>query len=330
MKSNKQIYFSLCILGGMLLGGCSSVPQFKPSEFTAAPKIEKEIKIINAADAVSDASFKYSPDPAIMKAYKTFITKGNMNIINTKGFIAYPFSSDFQPIISAQPLQAVDIQLEPGEQIMPKGIAMGDTQRWTYSILMSYNDGMPVQHIIFKPKDWNIATNIIVGTSKRTYHFGLVSTKDSPVKQVKFWYPEEMQKKADEFISKQEINSGDSNNSTDSSSIIADVPNINIHNLNFNYSMSGDDPTWQPIRIFSDNAHTYIQFPPNVENQDLPVLYVYKNSDKQLVNYRVKGPYFVVDGVFSQMVLILGRPGYFFNLIDDRQEAVYITNNKLA
>jgi len=319
-----------------LLAACATKGDYNPSDFAPVPKVVPETKVINAADSVNKDAFNYTPDPAIMAAYKKYITEGKMEVVNTTGFIAYPFSADFQPIIPSQPLQAVDIELEPGEQIQPNGIAMGDTQRWTYTILPSYNNGLPVQHIIFKPKDWNIATNIIVGTNMRTYHFGLVSSKEADVKQVKFWYPEEMQEKANTYLAEQQeenpitTTSGKRTGGGNNSSIIDDVPNVNIHTLNFDYAMSGDEPTWKPIRIFDDGVHTYIQFPPEISNQDLPVLYVYKNSDKQLVNYRVKGNYFVVDGTFPQLVLILGRPGYFFNLFDDRQQAVYIQNNKLS
>ncbi len=331
---NYKHLVSLTLVCG-IFSACATKGAYNPSNFAPVPKVEKETKIINAADSVNSSTFDYNPDPAIMAAYKKYVSEGKMDVVNTKGFIAYPFSADFQPIIPSQPLQAVDIELEPGEQIQPNGIAMGDTQRWTYSILPSYNNGRPVQHIIFKPKDWNIATNIIVGTNMRTYHFGLISSKDADVKQVKFWYPEEMQQKANDYLSQQqesEDNSilSSSGKKSGSSNIIDDVPNVNIHNLNFDYVMSGDDPTWKPIRIFDDGVHSYIQFPPAISNQDLPVLYVYKNKDKQLVNYRVKGNYFVVDGTFPQLILILGRPGYFFNLFDDRQQAVYIQNNKLA
>lgn len=329
MSYKKLIFFGVTF---GILTACAT-KQYAPGDFAPVPKVVPEVKVINAADSVNKTTFDYSPDPAILAAYKKYVADGKMGVVNTKGFVAYPFSADFQPVIPSQPLQAVDIELEPGEQIQQNGIAMGDTQRWTYTMLLSYNDGKPVQHIIFKPKDWNIATNIIVGTNMRTYHFGLLSSKDADVKQVKFWYPEEIQDKANAYIAEQRgnnssvLSSSTGNNSRD---IIDDVPNINIHDLNFDYVMSGDDPGWKPIRIFDDSVHTYIQFPSNIQNQDLPVLYVYKDKDKQLVNYRVKGRYFVIDGVFPQLVLILGRPGYFFNLIDDRQEAVYIQNNKLA
>ncbi len=334
MKRIKQsLIFFTAASAFTFISGCSTESKnLKPSDFSAVPRVEKEVKVVNAADAVKNGMFNYIPDPAIMSAYRDYITTGKDNVVNTDGFIAYPFNPAYEPVIPAMPLQAVDIELEPGEKIQPDGIAMGDTQRWTYTILMSYNNNIPVEHLIFKPKMWDIATNIIIGTNMRTYHFGLVSVKNATVKQVKFWYPDEMQKKAQEFIASQSSQAGQGSISSDgqNSSVIADVPNINIHNLNFDYSISGDDPEWKPVRIFSDGVHTYIQFPKEIINEDMPVLYVYKNSEKQLVNYRAKGNYFVVDGIFPEMVLILGRPGYFFNLWDNRQQAVYITNNKMA
>jgi type IV secretion system protein VirB9 len=74
-----------------------------------------------------------------------------------------------------------------------------------------------------------------------------------------------------------------------------------------------------PQRVFDDGAHTYIQFPLTVAANDLPVLFVQNGNAQEMVNYRVKSPYFVVDKVFAQAVLISG--------VGKQQQRVAIVNS---
>jgi type IV secretory pathway VirB9-like protein len=102
------------------------------------------------------------------------------------------------------------------------------------------------------------------------------------------------------------------------------VPEVNLNNLNFNYSIASDGffrsfPSWKPTRVFDDGSHTYIQFSASMSNKDMPVLFVLNGSNQELVNYRSKAPYFVVDKIFKQAVLVMG--------VGRSQRKVFITNN---
>jgi type IV secretion system protein VirB9 len=74
--------------------------------------------------------------------------------------------------------------------------------------------------------------------------------------------------------------------------------------LDFNYRMSGERAL-QPIRVFNDGAHTYLQMPPGMN--DIPVLFeVGSDGGDILVNYRYAGRYYVVDGLPARIALVHG------------------------
>ena len=82
---------------------------------------------------------------------------------------------------------------------------------------------------------------------------------------------------------------------------------ISVDDLNFGYRVNGASPRWKPVRVFDDGAKVYIQFPSEVGQGELPPLFVLGNSgDAQLVNYRVRAGYYIVDRLFDQAELRLG------------------------
>ena len=81
-----------------------------------------------------------------------------------------------------------------------------------------------------------------------------------------------------------------------------------LEGLNFDYRLSGDDPDWKPIRVFDDGRQVYIQMPANIATTDMPPLFVLgEDGDAELVNYRVRGSYYVVDRLFRAAELRLGE-----------------------
>ena len=62
----------------------------------------------------------------------------------------------------------------------------------------------------------------------------------------------------------------------------------------------------QPIRAFDDGSHVYIQMPPRMKSSEAPALLVDAGSGTQMVNYRVKGNYYVVDRLVTDAILVSG------------------------
>ncbi|KND59159.1 Conjugative transfer protein TrbG [Candidatus Burkholderia verschuerenii] len=70
---------------------------------------------------------------------------------------------------------------------------------------------------------------------------------------------------------------------------------------------SGGHPSWKPLRAFDDGQKVYIEFPPGIAQGELPPLFVIgPQGDGQLVNYRFRSPYYIVDRLFGAAELRLG------------------------
>lgn len=80
-----------------------------------------------------------------------------------------------------------------------------------------------------------------------------------------------------------------------------------MERLRFRYALSGDQPAWRPLRAFDDGGKVYIQFPSGIAQGELPPLFVIgPQGDGQLVNYRFRSPYYIVDRLFAAAELRLG------------------------
>jgi type IV secretion system protein VirB9 len=78
-------------------------------------------------------------------------------------------------------------------------------------------------------------------------------------------------------------------------------------------SISGDSPSWRPVRVFASGAKTYIEFPREIGAGELPTLValgddggLFTEPSKQLVNYRFVHGRFEVDKVLTGAALISG------------------------
>ena len=64
------------------------------------------------------------------------------------------------------------------------------------------------------------------------------------------------------------------------------------------------------MKVFDDGRKTFIQFPEEMLSREAPVLFVIgEGGNVQLVNYRVKDDYYIVDRLFRKAELRAGREG---------------------
>jgi type IV secretion system protein VirB9 len=86
--------------------------------------------------------------------------------------------------------------------------------------------------------------------------------------------------------------------------------NVNLDALNFAYKVSVEKghPSWTPTRVFDDGRKTFVRFPASMLNREAPVLFVLSAAGEiQIVNYRVRDDYYVVDRLFERAELRLGQ-----------------------
>ncbi len=193
--------------------------------------------------------------------------------------------------------QVTDIMLQEGETLSDTGaVAAGDTVRWVIGEASSGTGLTRRTHILVKPTDPGLKTNLVINTDKRTYHVEIRSTLSTYMASVGWSYPQ------DELIAvKARIEAANQ--------VAATQVQVGIDpaKLDFSYRLSGDASPWRPVQVFDDGAKTYVLFPENIAQSELPPLFLLGEKGKaELVNYRVSGRYMIVDRLFSTAELRLG------------------------
>ena len=215
------------------------------------------------------------------------------------GFInavqVYPFAIGALYQVYAAPGQVTDIALQPGEQLVGAGpVAAGDTVRWIIGDTESGAGAAKQVHILVKPTRADLQTNLVINTNLRTYHLELRSTEKTYMASVSWQYP------ADQLIALRRQN-------TRAAEMQAVASGVDLQSLNFRYRIEGDSAPWRPLRAFDDGTKVYIEFPSGIAQGEMPPLFVIGPSgNSELVNYRARQNYYVVDRLFSAAELRLG------------------------
>jgi len=188
-------------------------------------------------------------------------------------------------VINCQVLRVTEIVLNSDETIASDGVSAGDTERWAIQPLNN--------RVLVKPKEPGITTDLIIVTNRRSYHFSL-HTRTPYMPQIAFYYPDDVRhaEAARRRALRHAVRQA------------ADAPPHKP--LNFAYAISGPNVAWKPVLAFDDGEHTYLQFPDNIMDTDMPTLMVQNGSQQTLVNYQVRGSYYVADRVFHRAALTAG------------------------
>ncbi len=261
-------------------------------------------KVKLTENSINHAAFQlsYGNDPELERAFSQFITTGKAPRIVTDGFEQIAFNPRQQPIIETKPNAQTVISLEPGERFSQ--VNCGDPSKWTYMATLSGSGEKQQTHLLIQPLYPEISTTLTIATDRRLYKLGLVSQESNDaMRHVSFWYPDDMI------------------NTWNTSENLTPLATIQLDQLNFDYRMSSgwSTPSWKPLRIFDDGKKTFIEFPANMANRDMPLLFTVESSQRNLVNYRSQANYFVVDRIFKQAVLVMG--------VGRKQTQVKIINN---
>lgn len=288
---------TLPILISSALFACAS----NRSHLTSATQIIREpapLVIIDSKAISRNFKLIYGNDKAIEAAFNKYAKTGKAPNIKTDGFERFAYSNMNQPIINCMPFQETIITLQPGERFT--SITSGDPQNLSYMVAVSGSStGIETQQVLVKPATPKMSTNLVIATDRRIYNILIVvgASKNKISRNVAFWYPEEMIVNINNKIEKQ--NDIDMN--------AEKMPQLNLARANFNYKISGDEPSWVPIRVFDDGKRTWIQMSSGVDNKNLPTLLIQSDSNQDMkYNQSYYSPYMIVDGIFNRAKLISG------------------------
>lgn len=184
------------------------------------------------------------------------------------------------------------ISLQPGEELVT--VAAGDTVRWIVGDTSSGSGADLRINVLVKPIRSGLKTNLVITTSRRTYLLELTSTEKAWMASVSWDYPR------DRLLALQR------QNQVAQAGAPVDT-GLSLENIRFRYAISGSNSPWKPLRAFDDGEKVYIQFPSGIAQGELPPLFVIgAQGDGQLVNYRFRSPYYIVDRLFGAAELRLG------------------------
>jgi type IV secretion system protein VirB9 len=287
-------------------GGCSSFKNHTPEEFVAAVPVEEAkppVEIVEVP-AVLALPGQLKPLAAPTKAREPRDPKQRVVQANSaarmeptrRNFVnatqVWPYSADALYQVYASPERITDISLQEGEQLT--SVSAGDTVRWVIGDTTSGVEGRQRVHILVKPTRPDLKTNLVIHTDRRSYHLELTSTADAWMASASWEYP------LDRLSSLSQSN-------LRAQAMAPISTGLALEKLSFAYRISGDSPSWKPVRAFDDGSKVYIQFPEDIGQGELPPLFVLgETGDAELVNYRVRTPYYVVDRLFSRAELRLG------------------------
>jgi type IV secretion system protein VirB9 len=237
---------------------------------------------------------KIPPEQAIAKANKAARIEptraGYINAIQV-----YPWTEGALYRLYASPEKVSTIALQPSEELID--VSTGDTVRWVIGDTASGQGSTRRVHILVKPTLPDIQTNLVVLTDRRTYHVELVSTKQTYMASISWTYP------TDSLVALHKQNEV----ARESEERVADR-GVRLDNLNFRYRIEGDDPPWRPLRAFDDGHKVFIQMPSGLSQGEAPPLFIAGADGRpNLVNYRVRGSYYIVDRMFGAAELRLGE-----------------------
>jgi P-type conjugative transfer protein TrbG len=206
----------------------------------------------------------------------------------------YPWSEAAVYRLVTAPGRVSDIALQAGETLV--AVAAGDTVRWIVGNTSSGSGNDKQTHILIKPNAPGLQTNVIVTTDRRSYHLELSSTAQTAMMAIRWTYPANALLAV--AVPPPEARAAASP---------VTPQGLDVERLSFSYRISGDAPPWRPLRAFDDGRQTFIEFPASLGTGEAPPLFVIgPGHDPQLVNYRVRGRFYVVDRLFDTAELRLG------------------------
>jgi type IV secretion system protein TrbG len=265
---------------------------------------EGSMKARNGADKAPSIQIGPPAQRALAESHEWAENPNALPMRDAGGRVLFMFGQSVPTVVCA-PIHVCDIELQPGE-VVQGAPHIGDAVRWRISPAVSGTAEQRVIHLIVKPTEADLDTNLIIPTDRHTYHLRLVSSTTRYVSSVAFYYPEDQQKPWSDLAKETHHSSSSGTGGSDTGS---DMPTVAVNRLNFNYRIKvvKGKPQFRPLRAMDDGYHTYISMNEDITQQDAPILVgISSSGTEQMVNYRLKGNLFVIDGTLAKLALISG------------------------
>jgi P-type conjugative transfer protein TrbG len=189
------------------------------------------------------------------------------------------------------PLRVTTLTLSPGETVVAK--AAGDTVRWQIGETQSGEGANQRAHVMIKPLQRGLETNLVLATSRRVYLVQLRSGAPETFNAAVTW-------DLGSVLETPALAAGPA----PSSGLVTPQGPLDA---GFRIAAKGRRPPWTPTAVMTDGVRTFLTFPPGVAAGEAPALFALSpTGEAQLVNYRQQGGLWVVDRVLQAAELRVG------------------------
>ena len=224
-------------------------------------------------------------------------------------FVEVPYGHQV-PVVRCAPLRVCLIELEEGELVL--NTVTGDAARWILDRAAAGPRGATTV-IVAKPTACNLTTNLAITTNRRIYQITLDSRPcrgergENPhepyTRLLRFYYPDELVRS---WASAEEAKRAAAAEEARAVTPLAGGLPLAALNFNYRWTRRGKFP-WTPAAVFDDRVHTYIRLPGSGVGQEAPVLFLIdREGATALLNYAVRGQFYVTDRVIDRAALVLG------------------------
>jgi type IV secretion system protein VirB9 len=197
--------------------------------------------------------------------------------------------------IYSAPTRVTDVVLQAGEHVEGH-VVIGDMVRWVIGVTKPPSNPSDQQHVYIKPTRAGLSTNLIINTNRRSYFAEIHSYRESYMVAVKWRYPQDE-------IAQMVTSAEEQHEAAKSTTRVGNPADLNFH---YARTILAGPARWAPTQVFDDGKKTYIHFPIDVTSGEVPVLFVMRGDEAQLVNYRAKRNTYIVDRVFDAAELRVG------------------------
>lgn len=279
------------IVPGLLLASAAFLPSLEPMELPHRAGLT-EAAAGKPLRAAAPPAIPHAPSPpARVQAANRAAIREPVSDRFVNAVQVFPWAEGAVYRLYTAPGHVTDIALEPGEALT--AVAAGDTVRWILGDTTSGSGPTRQVHILLKPSAAGLSTNLVITTDRRTYRLAAEATARTAMAAVSWTYP------AGELVA---LTGRDIPVESESAARAGEVPSFN-----FDYVVKGDRPSWGPVRVFDDGRQVFIEFPQGLERDQAPPLFARgPDGSLELVNYRMRGRYYVVDRLFAKAELRLG------------------------
>ena len=209
------------------------------------------------------------------------------------------------------PLHICAIEFGPEEEFHDTP-SLSDPVRWQMEVREGFAGGFRRQYLILKPAPSAGKAVLTAFTDRRFYSIRLVPDPANYTPVLSFRFPDE-----EAAALRARIEAGRRDEEAEEARLAAaaaaeveqtGVPTgdglVAAGELNFDYRIAGD-AGFAPQRIYDDGEKTYIELPRSWRGE-FPVFHAGSGHDR-VVNYRVDGRRYEIEGVFEAGSLRLGR-----------------------